>query len=65
MAFFLLQTAIVANDAYVTLNRGRRFVRALFSIWSSQMKKFLAQAKTYIQSSIFSKSFWGEPCIIL
>ena len=40
MAFFLLQTAIVANDAYVTLNRGRRFVRALFSIWSSQMKNF-------------------------
>jgi len=30
MAFLLLQTATVANDAYVTLNRGRRFVRALF-----------------------------------
>jgi len=30
MAFLLLQTAIVANDAYVTLNRGRRVVRALF-----------------------------------
>ena len=59
MSFFLLQTAIVDNDAYVTLNRGRRFVRALFSIWSSQMKKFLAQAKIYIQSSIFSKSFLG------
>ena len=59
MAFFLLQTAIVANDAYVTLNKGRRFVRTLFFIWSSQMKKFLAQAKIYIQSSIFSKSFLG------
>ncbi len=59
MAFFLLQTAIVANDAYVTLNRGRRFVRAIFSIWSSQMKKFLAQAKIYIQFFIFSKSFLG------
>ncbi len=30
MAFLLLQTARMANDAYVTLNRGRRFVRALF-----------------------------------
>ena len=40
MAFLLLQTAILANDAYVTLNRGRRFVRALFPFWSSQMKKF-------------------------
>jgi len=38
MAFLLLQTATVANDAYVTLNRGRRFVRALFPFWSPQMK---------------------------
>lgn len=38
MAFLLLQTAVLANDAYVTLNRERRFVRALFPFWSSQMK---------------------------
>lgn len=38
MAFLLLQTAVLANDAYVTLNRGRRFVRALFPFGSSQMK---------------------------
>lgn len=40
MAFLLLQTAVLANDAYVTLNRGRRFVRALFPFWSSQMTNF-------------------------
>lgn len=39
MAFLLLQTATMANDAYVTLNRGRRFVHALFPFWSSRMQK--------------------------
>ncbi len=39
MAFLLLKTATMANDAYVTLNRGRRFVRALFPFWSSRMQK--------------------------
>lgn len=38
MAFLLLQTAVLANDAYVTLNRERSFVRALFPFWSSQME---------------------------
>ncbi|ESK56082.1 hypothetical protein F990_01295 [Acinetobacter tjernbergiae DSM 14971 = CIP 107465] len=40
MAFLLLQTAIVANDAYVTLNRGRRFVRALFPFLEFADDKF-------------------------
>ena len=54
MAFFLLQTAIVANDAYVTLNKGRRFVRTLFFIWSSQMKNFQHNLYKSMSNPLFS-----------
>lgn len=54
MAFLLLQTATVANDAYVTLNRGRRFVRTLFSIWSSQMKNFQHNLYKSMSNPLFS-----------
>lgn len=60
MAFLLLQTAIVANDAYVTLNRGRRFVRTLFPIWSSQMKKFQYNIDKFMFNFIFSPAFCVE-----
>ena len=60
MAFFLLQTAIVANDAYVTLNRGRRFVRTLFSIWSSQMKNFQHNLYKSMSNPLFSPNLFLE-----
>ena len=40
MAFLLLQTAIVANDAYVTLNRGVGLCVLCSHFWSSQMTNF-------------------------
>lgn len=58
MAFLLLQTAKLvqtaklANDAYVVLYRERRFMRALFIFWSPQMAKVLAMFNALLSPNL-------------
>ncbi|EEY92184.1 hypothetical protein HMPREF0026_02470 [Acinetobacter junii SH205] len=52
MAFLLLQTAKLANDAYVVLYGERRFMRALFIFWSPQMAKVLAMFNALLSPNL-------------